>query len=226
MSCLKHVIFDFDGVLFDSMYVWQLAGDLFLHARGKEPSPTMRSTVRSLSVEQAALYFKREYNLDETPQQIASEIYKGVEYYYKNEIQPRKGIREFLDELSAKGIRMCVATASQKQLIESVLARTRLESYFERIFTCSEVGHGKDEPDIFRLALEYFGGTRENTVVIDDSLYSIECANRDGFLTVGVFDQSETNQTLLKEKSDCYLLGFEDRSAFWTAEKNGFCRKQ
>ena len=184
MSRLKNVIFDFDGVLFDSMYVWQLAGDFFLHARGKESSPTMRSTVRSLSVEQAALYFKREYNLSETPQQIVSEIYKGVEYYYRNEIQPRKGVREFLEELRAKGIRMCIATASQKQLVEAALARTHLDSYFEKIFTCSEVGHGKD-----------------------------------------VFDQSELSQDLLKEKSDCYLLGFEDMSAFWSAEKNGFYRQ-
>lgn len=225
MSSLKNVIFDFDGVLFDSMYVWQLAGDFFLHARGKESSPTMRSTVRSLSVEQAALYFKREYNLSETPQQIVSEIYKGVEYYYRNEIQPRQGVREFLEELRAKGIRMCIATASQKQLVEAALARTHLDSYFEKIFTCSEVGHGKDEPDIFRLALEFFGGTREDTVVIDDSLYSVETAGRDGFLTVGVFDQSELSQDLLKEKSDCYLLGFEDMSAFWSAEKNGFYRQ-
>lgn len=225
MSSLKNVIFDFDGTLFDSMYVWQLAGEFFLHARGKEASPTMKSAVRSLSVEQAALYFKKEYNLNETPQQIVSEIYKGVEYYYRNEIQPRNGVREFLEELRTNGIRMCIATASQKQLVEAALARNQLDSYFEKIFTCSEVGHGKDEPDIFRLALEYFGGTREDSVVIDDSLYSIETAGRDGFLTVGVFDQSESNQALLREKSDCYLLGFEDRSAFWTAEKNGFYRK-
>ena len=76
MSSLKNVIFDFDGTLFDSMYVWQLAGEFFLHSRGKEASPTMKSAVRSLSVEQAALYFKKEYNLNETPQQIVSEIYK------------------------------------------------------------------------------------------------------------------------------------------------------
>ncbi|MGN0930749.1 MAG: HAD family hydrolase [Thermoguttaceae bacterium] len=225
MSSLKNVIFDFDGTLFDSMYVWQLAGELFLHARGKEPSPTMRSAVRSLSVEQAALYFKREYNLNETPEHIVSEIYKGVEYYYRNEIQPRIGVREFLEELRARGIRMCIATASQKELVGAALVRNHLDSYFEKIFTCSEVGHGKDEPDIFRSALEYFGGMREDTVVIDDSLYSIETACRDGFLTVGIFDQSELNQDLLKEKSDCYLLGFEDRSTFWIAEKNGFYRK-
>ena len=46
---LKCVIFDFDGTLFDSMYLWDTVAESYVRSRGKEPKPTVREELRALS---------------------------------------------------------------------------------------------------------------------------------------------------------------------------------
>ena len=67
---LKCVIFDFDGTLFDSMYLWDTVAESYVRSRGKEPKPTVREEVRALSLLQAAEHLKKEYDLAETPEEI------------------------------------------------------------------------------------------------------------------------------------------------------------
>ena len=61
---LKCAIFDFDGTLFDSMYIWDIVGEVYLRSLGKEPKPSMREDIRALSLYQSSCYFKEEYAID------------------------------------------------------------------------------------------------------------------------------------------------------------------
>ena len=67
---------------------------------------------------------------------------------------------------------MCIATATERPLVEAALARCRVLDYFSEIFTCSSVGAGKDEPTIYREALNFLGTDRTNTMVFEDSLHA------------------------------------------------------
>lgn len=64
---LKCVIFDFDGTLFDSMYLWDTVAESYVRSRGKEPKPTVREEVRALSLLQAAEYLKKSMTLRRRP---------------------------------------------------------------------------------------------------------------------------------------------------------------
>ncbi|MFR5406324.1 MAG: HAD-IA family hydrolase [Oscillibacter sp.] len=64
-----------------------------------------------------------------------------------------------------------------------------MRTFFDAIFTCSEVGHGKDEPVIFRRAMEHFGAQRGSTVVFEDAIHAVETAKKDGFTVAAVFDE-------------------------------------
>ena len=81
--------------------------------------------------------------------------------------------------------------------------------YFDAIFTCSEVGHGKDEPVIFREAMEHFGCDRSTTLVFEDAFHAVQTAKEDGFTVVAVFDSSEKRQAEIRKLSDCYIVSFE-----------------
>ena len=59
---LNLAIFDFDGTLFDSMFIWDNVGEIYLRSLEKEPKPSMREDVRALSLYQSACYFKQEYS--------------------------------------------------------------------------------------------------------------------------------------------------------------------
>ena len=71
---LNCAIFDFDGTLFDSMYLWDTVAESYVRSRGKEPKPTVREEVRALSLLQAAEHLKKEYDLAETPEGIMAGI--------------------------------------------------------------------------------------------------------------------------------------------------------
>ena len=212
---IKCAIFDFDGTLFDSMFIWDSVGEIYLRSLGKEPKPSMREDVRALSLYQSACYFQREYDLSLSAEQIITGINQTIEHFYIHEVLPKPGVVDFLERMKKAEIQMCIATASDRYQIEAALSRCGMEHYFDAIFTCSEVGHGKDEPVIFQKAMEHFGADRSSTVVFEDAIHAVQTAKKDGFSVVAVFDSSEKRQTAIRDLSDCYIADFKHTEEFW-----------
>lgn len=212
---IKCAIFDFDGTLFDSMSIWDSVGEIYLRSLGKEPKPSIREDVRALSLYQAACYLKQEYGLPLPAEEIVTDINRTIEYFYIHEVLPKPGVSDFLKQMKKAGIPMCIATASDRYQIEAALSRCGIKHYFDAIFTCSEVGHGKDEPVIFRRAMEHFAADRRSSVVFEDAIHAIETAKADGFAVVAVFDNSENRQDEIRALADCYITDFEHTEEFW-----------
>ena len=205
---MKCAIFDFDGTLFDSMFIWDNAGEIYLRSIGIEPKPSMREDVRALSLHQSACYFQREYGLSHTVEEIMAGINAIVEDFYIHEVQPKPDVVDFLAKLKNLRILMCIATASERYQIEAALRRCGMDHYFDAIFSCTDVGHGKDEPVIFRKAMEHFGGDRSNTVIFEDALHAVKTAKADGFRVAAVFDESEQRQEMIRDLADWYISDF------------------
>ena len=212
---IKCAIFDFDGTLFDSMFIWDSVGELYLRSLGKEPKPSMREDVRALSLYQSACYFQKEYDLALSVEEIMAGINQTIEHFYIHEVLPKHGVVDFLEQMKKAEIPMCIATASDRCQIEAALGRCGMEHYFEAIFTCGEVGHGKDEPIIFQKAMERFGADRSAAIVFEDALHAVQTAKADGFSVVAVFDNSEKRQNELRDLADCYIADFEHTEDFW-----------
>ncbi len=212
---IKYAIFDFDGTLFDSMSIWDRVGEIYLGSLGIKPKPSLREDVRALSLYQAACYVKKEYKVSLSEEEIMAGINRVVEDFYLYEVLPKPGVIDSLDQMKRAGISMCIATASDQAQIKAALKRCNMDHYFEKIFTCTEVGHGKDEPLIFRKAMEFLGGDRSNTVVFEDAIHAIRTAKEDGFRVVAVFDASERRQEEVRELTDAYLVDFEHTDDFW-----------
>lgn len=212
---IKCAIFDFDGTLFDSMYIWEEIGDVYLRSLGKEPKPSLRDEIRTFSLYQAACYMKKEYSISLTPEEIMAGINEKIEHFYLYEVLPKPGALEFLNEIKRAGILMCIATASDRKQVEAALSRCRMKHFFEEIIACSDIGHGKDEPVVFRKAMEHFGADRSTSLVFEDALHAAKTAKTDGFKVVAVFDKSEKRQEELQRTADFYLSDFEHTEEFW-----------
>ena len=115
---------------------------------------------------------------------------------------------ELLEELSQKGVRMCIATATDRYQVEAALMRCGMRHFFSEIFTCTEVGSGKDQPFIFRKAMEHLGTDRSNTVVVEDAWHAIRTAKDDGFMVAAVYDAHESMQRSIRETADIYLTDY------------------
>lgn len=212
---IKGAIFDADGTLFDSMYIWDTIGEVYLRSIGYEPRENLNETFRNMSLYQAACYYRTEYGVTLSTDEIMDGVNKMIEDYYRSVVVLKPHAAEFLQRLKANGVKMCIATATDRYLIEPTLERCGIREYFSEIFTCSSVGHGKDEPVIYREAMKHLKTDKSNTVVFEDALYAIKTAKRDGFTVAAIYDEYEKNQAEIKNLADCFLADFSDFSGFW-----------
>lgn len=101
---------------------------------------------------------------------------------------------------------MVVATSTDRMHAEAALKRAGIEEYFDRVFTCSEVGAGKSNPEIFEQAGRQLGTRKSTTWVFEDALYAIKTAKAAGFPTVGLYDEtSRKDQKEIRAMADRYL---------------------
>ena len=202
---IRSAIFDVDGTLLDSMFIWDTIGETYLRSIGYQPKENLNETFKNMSLRQAARYYQTEYGVTLSIDQIMDGVNAMLERYYRFEVPLKPGVAELLERLRQSGVKLCIATATDRHLVEAALDRCGVLSCFGEIFTCNEVGHGKDEPDIFEAALRFLGTRREETLVFDDALYAVRTAKEAGFLVAAVYDSHERSQAEVRARSDLYL---------------------
>lgn len=207
---LTGAIFDFDGTLLDSMFIWDTIGEDYLRTLGKEPHEDLKETFMTLTLEEAAEYYREHYKVTLSVTEIVDSINAMVEGIYRTKVTLKPGVMAYLRLLKERGVKMCVATVTDRYLVEDTLERLGILHYFSGIFTCAEVGYGKDKPIICQKALEHLGTAKEETFVFEDSLFALETAKADGFPTIGVYDVHESRQEEMKRLADCYVRSFEE----------------
>ena len=198
-------IFDVDGTLLDSMFIWDTIGETYLRSIGYQPKENLNETFKNMSLHQAARYYQTEYGVTLSIDEIMDGVNAMLERYYRFEVPLKPGVAELLERLRQSGVKLCIATATDRHLVEAALDRCGVLSCFGEIFTCNEVGHGKDEPDIFETALRFLGTRREETLVFDDALYAVRTAKEAGFPVAAVYDSHERSQAEVRARSDLYL---------------------
>ena len=208
---IKGVIFDLDGVLLDSMGIWDDLGARYLRSLDKIPEEGLNKILFSMSMEQGAEYLNEHYGLNKSVKETVDGIGKMLEDYYFYEVLLKPGAKEILEFLKSKSIKMAAATSSPRTHIEKALSRNGLLGYIDKIYTTGEVGVSKHSPDIYNLAADFLKTKSEETLVFEDSLYALKTAKEAGFVTVGVFDEKgESNQAELENQADLYLKKLDD----------------
>lgn len=211
---IQGAIFDFDGTLFDSMGIWDTAGKDYLRCVDRAAAADLQDTLKTMSLYQSACYLQREYQLHQSAEEIMAGINHVVEDFYLHTAQPKPGAGKLLELLGRQGVKLCIATATDRYQVEAALRRCGMYGFFREILTCTEVGHGKEQPHIFRAALALLETDRANTIVVEDALHAIQTAKKDGFITVAVYDSHETNKKMVQSLADFYLPDYSDLSTF------------
>ena len=212
---IQSVIFDFDGTLFDSMFIWDTAGESYLRSIGKEPEADLQKVLKPMSLLQSAQYIREKYHIPLSVEDIMDGVNRTVEDFYFHTVEPKPGVIDFLEELHRRNIKMCIATATDRYQVEAALQRCKMRHFFSEIFTCTEVGSGKDRPEIFRKAMEHLQTDRSNTDVVEDAYHAAITAKQDGFLVVGVYDSYESRQQEILQIADVFLLDYLHLNNFW-----------
>ena len=206
---IKGAIFDFDGTLVDSMFIWDTFGEDYLRTLGKEPNENLTETFKTFTLEQAAEYYRDNYGVTLSVGEIVDGVNEMVAEIYRTKVTLKRGVFEFLRDLHSKGVKMSVATVTDRPIVEDVLNRLGIRDFFTEIFTCAEVGYNKETPHIYRAALEALGTKKEETVVFEDALHALMTAKKDGFPVASVYDKHEPRQIEMKAVADYYISDYE-----------------
>lgn len=208
---ISAAIFDMDGTIIDSMKYYKTLGQKYLDSLGVKDSGKFSEYFFTYTSLQMAELLIKDIGVLKTKEEIIFEINEIFLALYKNVIEAKKGIVEFLKYLKEKEIPIVLLTASDRKIAEPCLRRNHLYEYFDEKIFCSEHNQSKHNKDIFLYACKKINAKIESTFVFEDALYAIETAKKCGFKICGILDSwCKEDWKAIKELSDIYAFDFEE----------------
>lgn len=209
MLDVKAAIFDMDGTLVDSLMLWDILGDAMAQTYPDKVGTVINEednkAIRVLPLRDGMQLLHDHYGIAPSGEELFHLATDTFADFYANRVQLKPGVREFLDHLQARGVKMCIASATAPDLVESAMDHCGIRHYFDTVFSCGVLGKGKDNPDIYRMAAEYLGEDIAHTWVFEDAFVAIQTAAGIGMQTVGIYDPYNPYQDEIKAMATHYV---------------------
>ena len=208
---IKAVIFDLDGTLLDSMWIWDKVDTEYFNMKGLSIPENLKDEINHLSFEQTAYYFKTKFNISESIEEILNTWYEMAYKHYSNDISLKEGALDLLKFLKSRNIKIALATSNSKKLSSAALNCVKVYDYFDIISTTDEVENGKNCPDIYLLTSKRLGVSPEECLVFEDILEAVKGAKLANMKVFAVHDKyAEYQKEDLIKTADEYIYDFND----------------
>ena len=208
---IEGAVFDLDGTLLDSSWVWEKVDEKFLGDRGFQVPDDYVDEISPLGAERAAVYTIERFGLNEDKDDIVREWIEMAKKEYATEVVCKPYAKEFLEELQKLNIKMAVATSSDRELFMKTLEREGILKYFQKIVTVDEVERGKGYPDIYEEAARRIKVNPHKCLVFEDILAGVTGASLGEFNVVAVFDEkSKHNWEKIKSISKYSINDYKE----------------
>lgn len=208
---IEGAVFDLDGTLLDSSWVWEKVDEKFLGDRGFQVPDDYVDEISPLGAERAAVYTIERFGLNEDKDDIVREWIEMAKKEYATEVVCKPYAKEFLEELHKLNIKMAVATSSDRELFMKTLEREGILKYFQKIVTVDEVERGKGYPDIYEEAARRIKVNPHKCLVFEDILAGVTGASLGEFNIVAVFDEkSKHNWEKIKSISKYSINDYKE----------------
>lgn len=183
---IRGVIFDLDGTILDSTWVWVQVDREFLGKYGIEVPEDYSAAIKAMGFEQVADYTIERFHLPLSTEEVMREWNEMAIRAYSEKVRLRPGTRELLLWLKSQGIPAGVATSNTALLFEPCLRHNGVYDLFHSFTEAKEVERGKEFPDIYIREAEKLGCEPASCAVFEDIIPAIHGAKSGGFYTIGV----------------------------------------
>ena len=211
LSGVRAVLFDLDGSLMDSMWMWKQIDIEYLGMHGKECSPTLQKDIEGLSIVEVAHYFKKNYGITDSIEDMIDTWNDMAFDKYSHEVNLKPGAMEFLNYCKDKDIKLGICSSNSSKLINAVLDAHKIKDRFGIIITGHDVSCGKPDPECYLTAAKALDVDLSTCLVFEDLVKGIEAGNNAKMRTCAVRDEYSEYQWKEKvEIADYYINDYYD----------------
>lgn len=205
------VIFDLDGTLVNSMWMWSAIDTEYLGRFGIEKPEHLQADIGGMSFGETAAYFKETFHIPDSIEQIKNDWNRMAWDKYLHEVPLKCGAGAFLEICQAEGIKLGIATSNSRQLVENVISAHGLHTHFDSIMTACEVEKGKPAPDIYLAVAKELNVEPERCLVFEDIVPGILAGKNAGMKVCAVYDEYSAGEDREKSRlADYYIHDYTE----------------
>ena len=186
MPTPRVVVFDMDGLMFNTEEVYSCVGEELLGRRGREFTSELKDAIMGFTPQATFEKMLDWHGLDEdwtAMRDESNEIFLGL---LDDQLAVMPGLMDLLDALETAEIPKAIATSSDRRLVDACLSRFDFPPRFEFVLTAEDVTRGKPDPEIYLKAAERLGVSPGEMLVLEDSQNGCQAAAASGAFTVAV----------------------------------------
>ncbi|MCK4544997.1 HAD family phosphatase [candidate division WOR-3 bacterium] len=195
---LRAVIFDMDGVVVNSQPLYFELERRYFSELGLNIPPEEYNNFVGMNMNNMWFYLKEKYHIK---QSLDFLIENNIKNFVENinssdELKPISGVVDLFNELKNNHIKIAIASSSSGSVVDSMLNKLQIKSFFDVIVCGDEVYNGKPAPDIFLLTVERLQVKPEECIVIEDSCNGVKASNSANIKCVGFLNTHSGDQDL------------------------------
>ncbi len=207
---IKAVIFDLDGSLVDSMWIWREIDIEYMNRYGfavsREELDAFQAEIEGMSFRETAEWVSSHYDIPRTCEEMMEDWNAMAWDKYEKEVFLKEGAMEFLQECRKRDIKLAIASSNSRELVENVIQARGLNGFFDVIKTGSDGLRGKPAPDIYLAAAGDLGIDPMHCLVFEDITHGIHAGKNAGMRVCAVEDAYSAQQREEKKKlADFYI---------------------
>lgn len=206
----KAVIFDMDGTLMDSMWMWKDIDIEYLGRYDLTVPEWLEREIEGMGFTETAAYFKEIFHLPCSVEKIKADWNQMAYEKYANQVPLKHGARRFLDMIRSQGIKIGIATSNHIDLVTAALKGNQVEELFDCICTSCQVAKGKPAPDVYLSVADSLQVKPEECLVFEDVPNGILAGKNAGMKVCAVEDAySADRRKEILELADYYIRSYD-----------------
>lgn len=223
----RAVIFDMDGTLLDSMWMWREIDIEYLGRFGIALPGNLQREIEGKSYTETAVYFKERFALAQSVDEIKKSWYEMTVEKYQNEVRYKPGAEEFLKELKRRKIPTAIATSNSIDLVNAADKSLYLREYIDTVCTGCSVPKGKPAPDVYLKAAQELGVKPAQCLVFEDVPMGILAGKNAGMTVCAVEDPfSRDQEETIRNLADYYIRDYRQiLNNTYETRKSSSCRQ-